>query len=292
MGKHLTFYPVNVTDKESLEGIFKKHEINGVIHLSGLHTGEEQAEYDRNDTEGSKILFKTMRNHGVKKLVFSSSALVYGDPQFLPVTEKHCVGKHHPDFYTKSKYVIENAIKDICAHDHEWKATILRYYNAAGADESGIIGDDPAYSKNNLFRDLAEAASGKKNKVAVKRGEFDNIDGKSLNDFVHVTDVALGHVLALEKMAAKSCEGLKVYNLGHGRGISVAEVIENFSVVSGKALMYELLEEDDRVPGRFADATLAKQELLWRPEKTVRAICRSYLNWYKRNPNGYSNVKM
>lgn len=238
------------------------------------------------------MLIEIMRRHGIKRLVFSSSALVYGHPQFLPVTEKHPVEDNYLDPYAQSKYIIEKAIMDICAKDKEWKAIILRYYNAAGADESGMIGEDSAYTKNTLFHDLAQVALGKKGKLDIKRDDFDNIEGGGLKDYLHVADLALAHLLALENISTKVFEGFKVYNLGQGIGISIAKVIDSFAVVSGKAVMYELLDEDDKEPGRYADATLATKELSWRPERSVKAMCRSYLNWHRKNPNGYSKVKM
>lgn len=293
LGKSIVFYHVDLTDKESLEKVFKKHEIIGVIHLAGLQAeGEEDSECYRNDIAGSNILFETMRNHGVKIILFSSSALVYGKPQFLPVTEKHPVENNPLDPYVESKCIIENSIRDICSKDKEWRAILFRYYSAAGADESGTIGEDPAGSKNTLFRDLAQVSLGKKDKLDIKRGNFDNIDGRGLKDFLHVTDLAHAIVLAMEKMASKALEGLRVYNLGQGRGIAIAEVVDSFSAISGKVIMYELLDEDDKEPGMYADATLAKKELLWTPEKSVKAMCRTYLNWYRKNPHGYSKVKM
>lgn len=290
-GKKLKFYKVDLLDKEALTEVFDKEQIESVIHFAGLKAvGESVAkplEYYHNNMTGTFNLCDVMRKHGVKNIVFSSSATVYGDPAFVPITEECPKGKiTNP--YGQTKGMLEQVLTDLNVADPEWNVVLLRYFNPIGAHESGLIGEDPKGIPNNLVPYIAQVAVGKLQALGVFGNDYDTHDGTGVRDYIHVVDLAKGHVKAIEKLQKK--EGVSIYNLGTGKGYSVLDVLHAFEKACGKELPYVI---KPRRPGDIAtcsaDPTKAKNELGWVAEKGIEEMCADSWRWQSSNPNGYAD---
>ena len=287
-GKAPTFYEVDVLDREALDAVFAKEDIDSVIHFAGYKAvGESVAkpiEYYHNNITSSLVLCDVMRSHGVKKIVFSSSATVYGMNNVSPLTEDLPTSATNPYGYTK--VMIEQILQDVAVSDSEWSIALLRYFNPIGAHESGLIGEDPTGIPNNLMPYITQVAVGKLPRLSVFGDDYDTHDGTGVRDYIHVVDLALGHIKALDKI--KETEGVGIYNLGTGIGYSVLDLTYSFQKATGVEIPYTII---DRRPGDvatcYADATKAKEELGWTAQKTLADMCRDSWNWQKNNPNGY-----
>ena len=289
-GKDVTFYKADLLDKAAMEEIFSKETIDAVIHFAGLKAvGESVAkplEYYHNNITGTLVLCDVMRNHGVKKIIFSSSATVYGDPAFVPITEDCPKGKiTNP--YGQTKSMLEQILTDLHTADPEWSVILLRYFNPVGAHKSGLIGEDPAGIPNNLTPYITQVAVGKLKEVGVFGNDYDTPDGTGVRDYIHVVDLAIGHVKAVDKLA-QSEPDVRIYNLGTGKGFSVLQMIEAFSKACGKQIPYAI---KPRRPGDiaecYADAALAKKELGWEAERGIDEMCEDSWRWQSANPDGY-----
>ncbi len=287
-GVKIPFYENSILDRAALDKIFAEHKIDAVINFAGFKAvGESVAkpvEYYHNNIGGLLILVEAMRAAGCKNLVFSSSATVYGKPASVPITEDFPLSTTNP--YGSTKLFIEYILKDIYKADNSWNIGILRYFNPVGAHESGLIGEDPNGIPNNLCPYITKVAVGKLAKVRVFGNDYNTPDGTGVRDYIHVVDLARGHVCAVDKLLGGS--GLYVVNLGTGRGYSVLEMINGFSKALGKPIPYEIVA---RRPGDidecYADTTYAKEYLGFTAEKTLDDMCRDQLNWQMKNPDGY-----
>ena len=290
-GKKTAFYEADMADRAALDKIFTEHKIDCVIHFAGLKAvGESVAkplEYYKNNISGTLILAEAMREHGCKNIIFSSSATVYGDPAFVPITEE-CPKGTPTNPYGWTKSMLEQILSDFHTADKEWNVILLRYFNPIGAHESGMIGEDPKGIPNNLLPYVAQVAIGKLSCVGVFGNDYDTPDGTGVRDYIHVVDLAIGHVKAIDKI--KENPGVKVYNLGTGNGYSVLDVIKAFSKACGHEVPYEI---KPRRPGDiatcYADASLAKKELGWEAKYNLDDMCSSSWNWQSKNPNGYND---
>ena len=288
-GHEIPFIEADVRDQSALSDIFTTYDIDSVIHFAGLKAvGESVAkplEYYDNNLVSTLALLEAMRKHGVKQLVFSSSATVYGSPSELPLRETSTVGVGLTNPYGKTKYMIEQIIQDYCAADPTFEATILRYFNPIGAHESGQIGEDPNGIPNNLLPYVAQVAVGKLQSVGVFGDDYDTPDGTGVRDYIHVVDLARGHVAALQHMKA----GANVYNLGTGSGTSVLEIIKAFSKACGRDLPYEIKpRRAGDIAACYADCSKAERELGWRAELSIEQACADSWRWQSQNPNGFS----
>lgn len=288
-GKPLKFYEADIADREAMNKIFEENDIFSVIHFAGLKAVGESVqkplEYYTNNISGTLEMCDVMRNHGVKNIIFSSSATVYGDPEIIPITEECPKGVcTNPYGWTKS--MLEQILTDIQKADNEWNVILLRYFNPIGAHKSGLIGEDPNGIPNNLMPYITKVATGQLPRVNVFGNDYPTPDGTGVRDYIHVVDLAVGHVNAVEKLQENP--GVKIYNLGTGKGYSVLEVIENFSSASGIDIPYVIT---DRRAGDIAecysDASLARKELGWEAKYGIREMCEDSWNWQKNNPNGY-----
>lgn len=289
-GKKMEFYKNDIRDYEAMSNIFAKEKPDAVIHFAGLKAvGESVAkplEYYENNLAGTLNLCKAMRENGCKNIIFSSSATVYGDPAFIPITEK-CPKGVCTNPYGWTKHMLEQILTDIQFADNEWNVILLRYFNPIGAHKSGKIGEDPKGIPNNLVPYVAKVAIGKLPSIGVFGNDYDTPDGTGVRDYIHVVDLAKGHVKAINKI--KDNPGVKVYNLGTGKGYSVLDVIKAFSKACGKELPYEIKE---RRPGDIAtcysDASLAKEELGWVAQYGIEEMCQDSWRWQSQNPDGYN----
>lgn len=288
-GKDLKFYEADILDKEALNTIFDNESIEAVIHFAGLKAvGESVAkplEYYHNNITGTLILCDVMRNHGVKNIVFSSSATVYGDPAFIPITEECPKGTcTNPYGWTKS--MLEQILTDLHTADPEWNVILLRYFNPIGAHKSGLIGEDPKGIPNNLVPYVTQVAIGKLECLGVFGNDYDTHDGTGVRDYIHVVDLAIGHVKAIEKLKDK--DGVNVYNLGTGKGYSVLDIVHAFEKACGKEIKYAI---KPRRPGDIAtcysNAAKALNELGWKAERDLDEMCEDSWRWQSMNPNGY-----
>ncbi|CRZ35729.1 UDP-glucose 4-epimerase [Herbinix hemicellulosilytica] len=287
-GKKIKFYENDILDKDALINIFDEEKIDAVIHFAGLKAVGESCKiplkYYKNNVCGTVNLLEVMAEFNVKKLVFSSSATVYGDPKTVPITEDFPLSATNP--YGRSKLMIEDILRDLYASDKEWNIAILRYFNPIGAHESGEIGEDPNGIPNNLVPYIAKVALGALDKIYVFGNDYDTPDGTGVRDYIHVVDLAIGHIKAIEKL--KENPGLVTYNLGTGRGYSVLEVIHNYEKACNKKLPYVIT---DRRPGdiavSYADPSKANKELGWKAVRDIEQMCRDSYNWQIKNPNGY-----
>lgn len=286
-GKKIKFYKEDVRDKDALRRIFAADKIDAVINFAGLKAvGESVAkplEYYENNIMGMLAILDVMREFDVKNIVFSSSATVYGDPATVPIKEDFPLSTTNP--YGSTKLFIEYMLKDLYKADNSFNIAILRYFNPVGAHESGLIGEDPNGIPNNLCPYITKVAIGKLPFVRVFGNDYDTPDGTGVRDYIHINDLAVGHVLALKKLFTGS--GLFIVNLGTGRGYSVLEMIEGFSKALGKPIPYQIV---DRRPGDiatcYADTTLAYEMLGFKAKKDIDDMCRDQLNWQIKNPNG------
>lgn len=288
VGQHIPFYEVDICDKEALDKIFTEHDFDAVIHFAGLKAVAESVQdplrYYQNNVGSSLVLLETMTVHNVKKLVFSSSATVYGSAP-IPYVESAPAGRDITSPYGKTKYMVEEIMRDIAASNGSIEFTILRYFNPVGAHESGMIGEDPKGVPNNLMPFISQVASGQRDKLSVFGNDYDTPDGTCVRDYIHVTDVASGHVAAI----AHSKPGFHAYNLGSGKGTSVLQLIHAFMKSTGVDIPYEFApRRDGDLPEYYADASLAEKELKWKAIKTIQDACRDSWNWQSKNPNGYN----
>ena len=288
-GHEIPFVEADIRDQSVLNDIFTTYSIDSVIHFAGLKAvGESVAkplEYYDNNLVSTLALLEAMREHNVKQLVFSSSATVYGSPSELPLRETSTVGVGLTNPYGKTKYMIEQIIQDYCAADPTFEATILRYFNPIGAHQSGQIGEDPNGILNNLLPYVAQVAVGKLQSVGVFGNDYDTPDGTGVRDYIHVVDLARGHVAALQHMKA----GANVYNLGTGSGTSVLEIIKAFSKACGRDLPYEIKpRRAGDIAACYADCSKAERELGWRAELSIEQACADSWRWQSQNPNGFS----
>ncbi len=288
-GKPVKFYQADILDREALNKIFDTEEIDSVIHFAGLKAvGESVAkplEYYHNNITGTLILCDVMRNHGVKNIVFSSSATVYGDPAFVPITED-CPKGQITNPYGHTKSMLEQILTDFHVADPEWNVVLLRYFNPIGAHESGLIGEDPKGIPNNLVPYIAQVAVGKLQCLGVFGNDYPTHDGTGVRDYIHVVDLAVGHVKALKKIEEKA--GVCIYNLGTGKGYSVLDVVKAYEKACGREIKYEI---KPRRPGDiatcYADASKAREELGWEAERGIEEMCADSWRWQSANPDGY-----
>ena len=290
-GKDFPFYEIDVADKAALSEVFAKEDIGAVIHFAGYKAvGESVAkpiEYYRNNLDSTLTLLEVMNEYGCKNLIFSSSATVYGAPDEVPIKETAEVGKcTNP--YGWTKYMIERILEGVCVADKSFSAVILRYFNPVGAHVSGLIGEDPQGIPNNLMPYISQVAVGKLEQLAVFGNDYPTKDGTGVRDFIHVVDLAKGHVAAARYIEKN--DGLEVFNLGTSNGFSVLEMVHAFEEANGIKINYRIA---DRRPGDigecFADATKAKEMLGWQAELGVVDMCRDTWRWQKNNPNGYKD---
>ena len=289
-GKDILFYEADIRDRAVLDRIFEEHPIDAVIHFAGLKAvGESVAkpiEYYDNNLVGTLVLLEAMRDHGVKKLIFSSSATVYGTPEQLPLTETCRVGGTTNPYGT-SKYFQERMLEDVCVSDKEWSVILLRYFNPVGAHPSGRIGEDPKGIPNNLMPYVAQVASGKLERIGVFGNDYPTPDGTGVRDYIHVVDLARGHLAALKKLEEP---GVHVYNLGTGVGYSVLDMIHAFEKACGKTLPYAILpRRAGDIASCYASSAKAERELGWKAEYGIEEMCRDQWNWQKNNPAGYES---
>ena len=287
-GKKVTVYEGDVRDGNLLDKIFSERKIDWVIHFAGLKAVGESCvkpiEYYNNNLYGALVLTDTMRKHGCKKIVFSSSATVYGDPEILPLTEE-CKTGGTTNPYGTSKYFQEIMLEDIYKSDKEWTVVLLRYFNPVGAHESGMIGEDPKGIPNNLTPYISKVAIGELKEIGIFGNDYPTHDGTGVRDYIHVTDLAKGHVSAIEKINGN---GVYTYNLGTGKGYSVLDVIRAFEKACGKKLPYAIKpRRAGDIAACYADASKAKKELGWTAELGIDEMCSSSWNWQKKNPEGY-----
>lgn len=286
--KKVTFYEINILDEEKVEELFEKEKIDAVIHFAGLKAVGESVQipldYYENNITGTLVLCKVMKKYNVKKLVFSSSATVYGDPHTVPIKEDFPLSVTNP--YGRTKLMLEEILRDIYVSDNDWNIMLLRYFNPIGAHKSGLIGENPNGIPNNLLPYVSQVAAGKLDYVRVFGNDYNTEDGTGVRDYIHVVDLALGHIKALEAMKDKS--GISIYNLGTGNGYSVLEIIENFSKASKKDIPYKIIERRaGDIAACFADSTKALNELGWKASYGIKEMCEDEWNWRLKNPNGY-----
>ncbi|MCK3941402.1 UDP-glucose 4-epimerase GalE [Streptococcus suis] len=287
-GKRPTFYELDVANKVALHEVFEKENIESAIHFAGYKAVGESVEkpvmYYENNIMSTLALVEVMAEFGVKKIVFSSSATVYGLNNPSPLVETMPTSATNPYGYTK--VMLEQILRDVEVADKEWSIALLRYFNPIGAHESGLIGEDPAGIPNNLMPFVAQVAVGKRPELSVFGNDYDTVDGTGVRDYIHVIDLALGHIKALEKISTTA--GVHTYNLGSGQGTSVLELVQAFEKVNGVPVPYKIV---DRRPGDvatcYANADKALAELNWKTEKTIEDMCRDTWNWQSKNPNGY-----
>ena len=288
-GRKPEFVKADIRDRAALEALFSRESFDACIHFAGLKAvGESVAkpwEYYENNIGGTLTLIDVMRKHGVKNIIFSSSATVYGDPAVVPVTEDCPKGQcTNPYGWTKS--MLEQILTDIQKADPEWNVILLRYFNPIGADESGLIGEDPKGIPNNLMPYITQVAVGKREKLSVFGNDYKTHDGTGVRDYIHVSDLAAGHVSALKKI--RENVGLAIYNLGTGVGYSVLDVVHAFEKANGIRIPYEIAKRrPSDVDANYSDPAKAWKELGWKTEKTLEDMCRDAWNWQKKNPNGF-----
>ncbi|MDO8652343.1 MAG: UDP-glucose 4-epimerase GalE [Undibacterium sp.] len=279
-GKPFAFAQVDVRDQVNLETVFAEHQPDAVIHFAGLkavgESVEQPLQYYDNNVTGSLVLFRVMAKFGVKTLVFSSSATVYGDPATVPILECFPLSATNP--YGRSKLMVEEMLRDVVRADPAWRIALLRYFNPVGAHESGLIGEEPNGIPNNLLPYVAQVADGRREFLSVYGDDYATVDGTGMRDYIHVVDLAIGHVKTLNKLTAQP--GVFTYNLGTGRGNSVLEMVRAFEKASGKAVPYKIVA---RRPGDiatcYADPGLAERELGWRAEKNIEQMCIDSWRW-------------
>ena len=289
-GKSVTFYELDLLDKPALDQVFQKHAVDAVIHFAGLKAVGESTQiplaYYHNNLTGTLMLLEAMQQAEVFNLVFSSSATVYGDVNQAPYTEDMPLSATNP--YGLTKVMIEQFLQDTFKSDNRWNISLLRYFNPVGAHKSGLIGEDPNGIPNNLMPFVSQVAVGKLEKLKVFGGDYPTIDGTGVRDYIHVVDLALGHIKAIERLSNQDTTSIEAYNLGTGNGCSVIEVVKAFEEASDKTIAYEIVE---RRPGDLAtaygNADKAKKELNWEAKQSLKDMCQDSWNWQSKNPNGY-----
>ena len=287
-GKEVPFVKADVRDREAMDKIFKSWKIDAVIHFAGLKAVGESCvkplEYYENNMNATFVLLDVMRNNGCKNIIFSSSATVYGDPAIIPITEE-CPKGHCTNPYGQTKSMLEEVLTDVQKADNEWNVVLLRYFNPIGAHKSGLIGENPNGIPNNLMPYITQTAIGMRKELGVFGNDYDTPDGTGVRDYIHVVDLATGHVAALQAIE-KNC-GLAVYNLGTGHGYSVLDVVKAFEKANGLKVPYSI---KPRRPGDIAtcycNPAKAKAELGWEAKYSIEDMCRDSWNFQKNNPNG------
>ncbi|GHD66833.1 UDP-glucose 4-epimerase GalE [Jeongeupia chitinilytica] len=289
-GTEIEWIKADVRDRAALDEVFTRFPISAVVHFAGLkavgESVEKPLEYYDNNVVGTLRLLEAMRAAGVKKLVFSSSATVYGDPHAVPIREDFPLSATNP--YGRSKLMVEDILRDLYKSDSGWDLALLRYFNPVGAHASGLIGEDPQGIPNNLMPFVAQVAVGKREQLSVFGNDYPTTDGTGVRDYIHVVDLARGHVKALQKLATNP--GLVTVNLGTGQGYSVLDMVKAFELASGRPVPYKLVA---RRPGDiaacYADPASAREQLGWVAEKTLQDMCNDGWRWQSRNPNGYGD---
>ncbi|WP_260293790.1 UDP-glucose 4-epimerase GalE [Sedimenticola hydrogenitrophicus] len=287
-GRRVSFVEGDIRDRDTVTRIFSRDGIDAVIHFAGLKAVGESVRlplaYYQNNITGSLTLLESMAAAGVKRLVFSSSATVYGDPVSLPIGEDFALSASNP--YGRSKLMIEEMLRDLHAADDAWDISILRYFNPVGAHESGLIGEDPGGIPNNLMPYISQVAAGRLERLSIFGGDYPTADGTGVRDYIHVVDLARGHLAALDKLSGHP--GVITHNLGTGRGYSVLEMVRAFEQASGRMVPYRI---DSRRPGDiaacYADPARASVELGWRAERELEQMCRDSWRWQRANPDGF-----
>ncbi len=287
-GKNIKFYEVDLLNRDDLEKVFIENQIDAVVHFAGLKAVGESVSiplhYYHNNITGTLILCEVMQKYNVKKIVFSSSATVYGMPERMPISEDFPLGATNP--YGRTKLMIEEILRDLYISDNSWSIALLRYFNPIGAHASGRIGEDPNGIPNNLMPYITQVAVGKLKELQVFGNDYATIDGTGVRDYIHVVDLALGHLKALEKV--KDTTGVDAYNLGTGTGYSVLELVSAFEKAAGKGIPYKIVaRRPGDVASCYADPTKAKTELGWVAKRGVKDMCRDSWGWQEKNPNGY-----
>ena len=289
-GKKIKFYMTSILDKDNLDAVFAHENIEAVIHFAGLkavgESVEKPLEYYHNNISGTLVLLEIMKKYNCKNIVFSSSATVYGNPAFVPITED-CPLSNPTNPYGRTKAMLEQILTDLHTSDNGWNIMLLRYFNPIGAHESGLIGEDPKGIPNNLLPYITQVAVGRLKTLGVFGNDYDTPDGTCIRDYIHVVDLANGHIKALEKILNCDPE-VRIYNLGTGRGYSVMEVINAFEQANNIKINYEI---KDRRPGDipvcYADPAKALKELNWKAERSIIDMCKDAWNWQSKNPEGY-----
>jgi len=292
-GKRLYFYPIDLKDKQGLRKVFQKHKIDCVMHFAALKSVSESVsqplKYYSNNVTGTLSLLEVMEEFNVRKLIYSSSSTVYGRPKCLPLTEEHPTGQEMTNPYGKTKHMTEQILEDLCTANKHWKVISLRYFNPVGAHKSGKIGEDPLGVPNNLMPYVAQVAVGKRPFVQVYGNDYNTPDGTGVRDYIHIEDLAEGHVRALDRIASPLFGGgFKAYNLGTGRGHSVFEVIRAFSEAAGVPIDYRIVgRRAGDIDSSYCDASLANNELQWVATRDLRQMCEDAWRWQEANPDGF-----
>lgn len=291
IGKEVKCYNADVRDRDAMEKIFSENKFDAVIHYAGLKSvGESVAkplEYYENNMVATFVLVDVMRKHGCKNIIFSSSATVYGDPAMIPITEE-CPKGYCTNPYGQTKWMLEEVLKDVHHADPEWNVVLLRYFNPIGAHPSGRIGEDPNGIPNNLMPYITQVAVGKREELGVFGNDYDTPDGTGVRDYIHVCDLATGHVCAL-KAIKRNC-GLAIYNLGTGHGYSVLDVVKAFEKANGIKIKYSIKpRRAGDIATCYCNPAKAKAELGWEAQYGIEEMCRDSWNWQKNNPNGYED---
>ena len=292
-GKPVTFYEADILDREALKKKKKKESIESCIHFAGLKAVGESVrkpwEYYENNIAGTLTLVDVMRKHGVKNIIFSSSATVYGDPAVIPITEECPKGQcTNPYGWTKS--MLEQILTDMQKADPEWNVILLRYFNPIGAHKSGLIGENPNGIPNNLMPYVTQVAVGKLKELGIFGNDYDTPDGTGVRDYIHVVDLAIGHVKAIKKLDEKV--GLAIYNLGTGKGYSVLDIVKNFEAATGVKIPYVIKpRRAGDIATCYSNADKAKRELGWEAQYDIKEMCEDSWRWQSMNPNGYADAK-
>ncbi len=290
-GKKVKFYEADILDREKMNEIFDNEQIESVIHFAGYKAVGESVrkpiEYYHNNMTGTLVLCDVMRNHGVKNIVFSSSATVYGDPAQIPITES-CPKGQPTNPYGWTKSMLEQVLTDIQTSDPEWNVILLRYFNPIGAHKSGLMGEDPKGIPNNLLPYIAQVAVGKREALGVFGNDYDTPDGTGVRDYIHVVDLAVGHVKAIEKLAQKP--GVEIYNLGTGHGYSVLQMVAAFEKACGHEIKYVIQpRREGDIATCYCDPEKAKTDLGWTAQYGIEEMCEDTWRWQSNNPNGYND---
>ena len=289
IGKKIPFYKADVRDREAMQKVFSENKIDAVIHFAGLkavgESVEKPLEYYENNMNATFVLLDVMRKNGCKNIIFSSSATVYGDPAIIPITEE-CPKGHCTNPYGQTKSMLEEVLMDVQKADPEWNVVLLRYFNPIGAHQSGTIGENPNGIPNNLMPYITQTAVGKRKELGVFGNNYDTPDGTGVRDYIHVCDLAAGHVAALQAIQRKA--GLAIYNLGTGHGYSVLDVVKAFIKVNGVNVPYSIKpRRAGDIATCYCNPAKAKAELGWEAKYGIEEMCRDSWNWQKNNPEGY-----
>ncbi len=287
-GKTIKFYEADIGDEKAMEEIFTKEKIDSVIHFAGLKAVGESVykplEYYQNNVTGTLVLCDVMRKHNVKDIVFSSSATVYGNPHTVPIKEDFPLSVTNP--YGRTKLMLEEIFRDLYVSDNEWNIVLLRYFNPVGAHKSGTIGENPKGIPNNLTPYITQVAVGKLECLSVFGDDYDTVDGSGVRDYIHVVDLALGHIRAIEKLKEK--KGVLTYNLGTGVGYSVIQMVKAFENATQREIKYKFVpRRAGDIASCYADASKAKAELNWEAKLGLKEMCEDSWRWQSNNPNGY-----